>query len=118
MKTFSFSLYGGYQVNMDKGEVTIDYKGEKWWFITRAKPRTKTIPIEDILYVDYKESGMTFGYVRLITKENEDFPSSTYVARHDANSFMVEKDELTKLNEILDFLKKNGKKIEFRHLKA
>lgn len=118
MKTYSFKLYGGYKVTFEKTELTIDYQGEKWWFITRAKPRTKTISYKDVLQVDYKESGMTFGYVRLITKENVDYPSSSYVAQHDENAFMVEKDEINKLNEILDLLKKHCKNIEFNHLKA
>lgn len=118
MKTYSFKLYGGYKVTLDKTEITIDYQGEKWWFITRAKPRQKTISYEDILRVEYKESGMTFGYIRLITKENSEYPSSSYVARHDENAFMVEKDEKALLNEILDLLKKYCKKIEFVHMKA
>ena len=118
MNTFSFRLFGGYEVRMDKTEMMIDYAGEKLWFIQRAKPRTKTIAYRDILRVEYKEAGMTFGYVRLITQENEEFLSSTYVARHDENAFMVEKDELTKLNEVLDSLKKSNKAIEFVHMKA
>lgn len=118
MKTFSFKLFGGYNITIDQKEMKIDYLGEKWWIITKAKPRTKVIPLGEILRVDYKESGMTFGYVRLITKENEEYASSTYVARHDENAFMVEKDELAKLNEVLNLLKKHNKKIEFDQLKA
>lgn len=118
MNTFSFRLFGGYKVHLDKTEVTIDYAGEKFWFIQKAKPRTKTLAYGDILRVEYKESGMTFGYVRFITKENEAFLSSSYVAQHDENAFMIEKDEVTKLNEVLDILKKRCKKIEFIHMKA
>ena len=118
MKTYSFKLYGGYKVTLDKTELTIDYLGEKWLFIVRAKPRQKKIAYEDILRVEYKEAAMTFGYVRVITKENVDYPSSTYVARHDENAFMVEKDEKTPLNEVLDLLKKHCKNIEFVHMKA
>ena len=118
MNTFSFRLFGGYKVHLDKTEITIDYAGEKIWFIQRAKPRTKTIYYRDILRVEYKEAGMTFGYVRLITKENEEFLSSTYVAQHDENAFMVEKDELTKLNDVLDHLKKSNKAMELIHMKA
>lgn len=109
MNTFSFRLFGGYKVTIDQKEVTIDYAGEKLWFITRSKPRTKTTPFSDIMRIDYKESGMSFGYVRIITKENVDYPSSTYVAQHDANAFMLEKDELAKLNEVLDLLRKHAK---------
>ncbi|ATP42123.1 hypothetical protein CSE16_20085 [Solibacillus sp. R5-41] len=118
MKTFSFKLFGGYNIYIDQKEMKIEYLGEKWWIITKAKPRTKVIPFEGISRVDYKESGMTFGYVRLITNENIEYPSSSYVAQHDENAFMVEKDELAKLNEVLDLLKKHNKKIEFAHLKA
>lgn len=118
MKTFSFKLFGGYKVTIDKHNLTIDYHGEKWWFLTKAKPRKKTIAFEDIIRVDYKESGMTFGYVRIITKENEEYLSSSYVAQHDLNSFMVEKDEAVKLIEVLDLLKKHCKTIQFEHLKA
>lgn len=118
MKTFSFKLYGGYEVTVNKSDITIDYLGEKWWFITKAKPRTKTLLFEEILRVDYKESGMTFGYVRLMTQATINYPSSTYVAQHDENAFMVEKDEIEKLNEILDLLKKKCKTIEFAQLKS
>lgn len=118
MKTFSFKLFGGYNITIDPKEMKIDYLGEKWWFITKAKPRTKIIPLEEVTRVDYKEAGITFGYVRLITNENEEYLSSSYVAQHDVNAFMVEKDELAKLNEVLDLLKKHHKKIEFVHLKA
>lgn len=118
MDTFSFKLFGGYKVHLDKTEVTVDYAGEKFWFIQKAKPRKKTLEYIDILRVDYKEAGMTFGYVRLITKENEEFLSSSYVAQHDENAFMVEKEELPKLNGVLDILKKRCKTIEFVHLKA
>jgi hypothetical protein len=118
MKTFSFRLFGGYQVEIDKNEVTIDYNGEKWWIITKAKPRKKTIAFDNLLRIDYKESGMTFGYVRFITKENEEYLSSSYVAQHDESAFMVEKDELTKLNEVLSLLKKYNKNIEIKQLKA
>lgn len=118
METFSFRLFGGYKVHLDKTEITIDYAGEKFWFIQKAKPRKKTIAYSDILQVDYKEAGMTFGYVRLITKENVEFLSSSYVAQHDENAFMIEKDELAKLNDVLDILKKRCKTIEFAHLKA
>lgn len=118
MNTFSFRLYGGYKVHLDKSEVTIDYAGEKFLFIQKAKPRTKTLAYSDLLRVEYKEAGMTFGYVRFITKENEEFLSSSYVAQHDENAFMVEKDELTKLNSVLDILKKYCKTIEFLHMKA
>ena len=80
MKTFNFKLFGGYTVKIDKTDVTVDYAGEKWLFITRAKPRTKTIVFDDILRVEYKESGsLAFGYVRFITKENEAYPSSSYI---------------------------------------
>lgn len=118
MKTFSFRLFGGYKVTIGDRDMTIDYNGEKWWFITRAKPRTKTIAFDEIVRVDYKESGMTFGYIRLVTKENEEYASSSYVAQHDPNSFMIEKDEVAKLNEVLDLLKKHCKKIQFDQLKA
>lgn len=118
MKTFSFKLFGGYNIDIDQKEMKIDYLGEKWWIITKAKPRKKVIPFGEIIRVDYKEAGMTFGYVRLITNENEEYPSSTYVAQHDENAFMVEKDELAKLNEVLGLLKKHNKEIEFSQLKA
>lgn len=118
MTTFSFRLFGGYKVTINEKEMTIHYNGEKFWIFTKAKPRTKTIAFADILRVDYKESGMTFGYVRLITKENEAYISSSYVAEHDENAFMVEKDELVPLNNVLDLLKKRCKTIEFDHLKA
>lgn len=118
MKTYSFKLFGGYQVEVDKNEVAIDYNGEKWWIITRAKPRKKTIAFDELIRIDYKESGITFGYVRFITKENEEYLSSSYVAQHDENAFMVEKDELAKLNEVLELLKKYNKNIEIKLLKA
>lgn len=118
MTVFSFRLFGGYKVTMNDKEMTIDYNGEKFWIFTTAKPRTKTIAFSTIVRVDYKEAGMTFGYVRLITKDNEEYLSSSYVAQHDENAFMVEKDELVKLNEVLDLLKKRCKTIEFEHLKA
>ena len=119
MKTFNFKLFGGYTVKIDKTDVTVDYAGEKWLFITRAKPRTKTIVFDDILRVEYKESGsLAFGYVRFITKENEAYPSSSYVAQHDENAFMIEKDEVEKLNEVLDVLKKQLKNIQFVYMKA
>lgn len=118
MKTYSFKLFGGYKVMLDQTDLTIDYAGEKILFIKKAKPRMKTISYSDILRVEYKESGMTFGYVRLITKENVEYVSSMYVAQHDENAFMVEKDEVGKLNEVLDLLKKKCKNIEFIHMKA
>ena len=118
MKTFSFRLFGGYKVTLDDKGITIHYNGEKFWIFTSSKPRTKTIAFSDILRIDYKESGMTFGYVRLITKENVEYISSSYVAQHDENAFMVEKDELPLLNEVLDLLKKHCKTIEFEHMKA
>ncbi|MEK4427393.1 hypothetical protein [Solibacillus sp. FSL K6-1523] len=118
MKTFSFKLFGGYNIDIDQKEMKIDYLGEKWWILTKAKPRMKVIPLGEIKRVDYKEAGMKFGYVRLITNENEEYPSSTYVAQHDENAFMVEKDELSNLNEVLDLLKKHNKKIEFSYQKA
>lgn len=118
MTTLSFRLFGGYKVTFTDKDVTIHYHGEKFWIFTRAKARTKTIAYSDILRVDYKESGMTFGYVRLITSENEDYVSSSYVAEHDENAFMIEKDELALLNSALDLLKKHCKTIEFEHLKA
>ncbi len=118
MKTFSFKLFGGYNIDIDQKEMKIDYLGEKWWILTKAKPRMKIIPFGEISRVDYKEAGMTFGYVRLITNGNEEYPSSTSVAQHDENAFMVEKDELAKLHEVLNLLKKYNKKIEFAQLKA
>lgn len=118
MTKFSLRLFGGYKVTLNEKDMTIHYNGEKFWIFTSSKSRTKTIAYSDILRVDYKESGMTFGYMRLITKENEDYVSSTYVAQHDANAFMVEKDELVILNDVLDILKKKCKTIEFQHQKA
>ncbi|MGN7477803.1 hypothetical protein ACTHOQ_08095 [Solibacillus silvestris] len=118
MKTYSFKLFGGYKVTLDQTEITIDYAGEKFWFIKKAKPRMKKIPYKEVLRVEYKEAGMTFGYIRIITQENAPYPSSTYVAQHDENAFMVEKDEVGKLNEVLDLLKKLCKNIEFVQMKA
>lgn len=118
MKIYSFKLFGGYKVILDKTDITIDYAGEKFLFINKSKPRVKTISYNDILRVDYKEAGMTFGYVRLITAENAPYVSSTYVAQHDENAWMVEKDEISFLNEVLDILKKNCKDIQFAQLKA
>lgn len=118
MKTYSFKLFGGYKVMLDQKDIIIDYAGEKFLFIKKAKPRKKAIPYQEILRVDYKEAGMTFGYVRLITEHNAPYVSSSYVAQHDENSWMVEKDEIGKLNEVLDLLKKQCKNIEFVHMKA
>lgn len=118
MKTYSFRLFGGYKVSLDKKDITIDYAGEKFLFINKSKPRMKTVSYNDILRVEYKEAGMTFGYVRLITEENAPYVSSTYVAQHDENAWMVEKDESSKLNEVLDILKKQCNHIQFVQMKA
>lgn len=118
MKTYSFKLFGGYKVTLDKTDLTIDYAGENFLFIKKAKPRTKTIPYGDILRVEYKEAGMTFGYVRLITTENAPYVSSTSVAKIDENAWMVERDEERFLNDVLELLRKQCKNIQFAKMKA
>lgn len=107
MSTFSFKLFGGYKVTLDKYDVTIQYAGEKFLFFQKSKPREKTFSLKEIIRVEYKEStSMTFGYIRFITESMDRYASSSYMARHDEYSFMVEKDELHQLNAVLNHINK------------
>ena len=107
MSTFSFKLFGGYTVTIEKSDVTIKYAGEKFLFFQKSKPREKTFSLNDIIRVDYKEAtNMTFGYVRFVTQPMDQYLSSSYMARHDEYSFMIEKDEVAQLNGVLGHVRK------------
>ena len=112
MKSFEFKLYGGFTLTFDKDTLTIQVNGVKGMFFQRVKPRHKVIPYDQILRVDYKGAGMTVGYVRFITPELIDYPSSMYVAENDENSLIFEKDELEKFNELMDYLHKKLPNVE------
>ena len=112
MKSFEFKLYGGFTLTFDKEALTIDVKGMKGLFFQRVKPRHKVIPYDQILRVDYKGAGMTVGYIRFITPELVDYPSSMYVAEHDENSLIFEKDELEKFNELMNYIHKKLPQVE------
>ena len=104
MKTFEFKMQGGTTIEVDKDAITISIKGIKGRFFHRVKPRTKTIPLNEVLRLDYKGAGMTIGYLRVITKELLPYPSSMYVAEHDPNSFIYDKDERQKFSDLMDEL--------------
>lgn len=107
MSTFSFKLFGGYKVTLDNKNITIQYAGEKFLFFQKSKPRENTFSLNDIIRVDYKEAtSMTFGYVRFVTAEMDQYVSSSYMARHDVYSFMVERDEVHQLNAVLGQINK------------
>ena len=112
MKSFEFKLYGGFTLTFDKETLTIDVKGVKGLFFQRVKPRHKVIPLDQILRIDYKGAGMTVGYVRFITPELVDYPSSMYVAENDENSLIFEKDELENFNVLMDYLHKKLPQVE------
>lgn len=117
MTTFEFSLFGGYTITFEKEQMTIDVKGEKGWFFYRMKPRSKTIRYEDLLFIDYKEPGRAVGYVRFVTDEIKDYPSSQFVAQVDENSFLVERDEKEKYQELMMFVRKKLPNIAMNPLK-
>ncbi len=112
MKSFKFKLYGGFTLTFENDTLTIDVNGMKGLIFQRVKPRHKVIPYDQILRIDYKGAGMTVGYVRFITPELVDYPSSIYVAENDENSLIFEKDELQKFNELMDYLHKKLPNVE------
>lgn len=116
MKTFEFQHHGGITVQLDKEHMTIDVKGKKKLF-KKVKPRTKTIPYSEILRIDYKEGGLNVGYLRVITKEIEEYPSSFYVAQIDENSIIFEKEEMDTFNLLMDALQKKLPSVEKVHKK-
>lgn len=117
MKSFEFKLYGGITITFEKEQMVIDVKGVKGLFFQRIKPRHKIIRYEDIIKIDYKEAGYTVGYIRIITPEIENYPSSQYVAEVDENSIIFEKDEKDNFQELMMYLHKKLPKIEKNQMK-
>ena len=107
MQTFIFKSFGGYEVTLDQQVITIHYAGQKKLF-SKAKPRTQAIALADITGVDYKEPGkMQEGFVRFITERNAQYLSSIYMARHDADSFIVEVEEWQQVEKLFNLIKKS-----------
>lgn len=116
MQTFKFRSFGGYEVSFDKNVITINYAGQKKLF-SKAKPRTQSITLANLLAVDYKEPGkMQEGFVRFLTEQNAQYLSSVYMARHDADSFIVEVDEWQQVEKLFDLIKKR-KNVQFNKQK-
>ena len=111
MKSFEFKLYGGITITFEKEHMEIDVKGVKGLFFQRVKPRHKAIRYDEIVKVDYKEAGYTIGYIRFVTPEIENYPSSQYVAEVDENSIIFEKDEKEKYESWKNWLDVNYRKL-------
>lgn len=106
MQTFKFKSFGGYEVTFDQNVITIHYAGQKKLF-SKAKPRTQSIALGDLMAVDFKEPGkMQEGFVRFLTPRNEKYLSSVYMARHDADSFIVELDEWAQVEKLFELIRK------------
>lgn len=105
MNTFHFRLNGGYTITLDEEALTIEVKGKKG-LIKRVKPRTKTIPYDQIIRIDYKKAGITIGYIRFVTPKIDPYPSSLYVAEIDENALIFESDELEQFNLLMQAINK------------
>lgn len=106
MQTFTFRSFGGYEVTLDQNVITIQYVGQKKLF-SKAKPRTQSIEIADLIAIDYKIPGkLQEGFVRFLTPRNEMYLSSVYMARHDVDSFIVETDEWPQVEKLFDLIRK------------
>lgn len=106
MNQFEFKLHGGITVQFEEDKMIIEVKGVKGLFFQRIKPRTVVIPFKDIKKIDYKGAGITIGYIRFITPEIEEFPSSMYVAESCPYSVIFEKDEMETFNKFLKHIQK------------
>ena len=118
MQTFKFRSYGGYEVTFENDDITINYAGEKKLFFSKSKPRTQIINLSEIKAVDYKEPGkLQYGFVRFLTAQNEQYLSSVYMAKHDADSFIVETDEWSQTEKLFDLIRKKRKGVPFNKQK-
>lgn len=106
MTSYKFDVHGGTTIDIGEDAITISVAGVKGWIFQRIKPSTKSIPLQDIVRVDYKKASVTVGYVRFITPDYLDYPSSIYVAEHDPQAFIFQKEDNPKFEQLMFDLKK------------
>lgn len=112
METFEFQGNGGYTVTLTEDELVIECKGVKsFWIFYHVKPRVQRIALQELIRVDTKAPGMRPGYARFITKELLEYPSSSYVAVHDPNSVMLEKEDEKAFERLYKLLRKSAKHV-------
>ena len=117
MRSFKFNVHGGATIDVDHNSITISVAGVKGWLFQRIKPRTKTIPFDQIVRFDYKQASVTVGYLRIITPDYEEYPSSLYVAEHDPQAFIFPKEDTIVFNELMRELQKMCPNIKRQQLK-
>lgn len=106
MKSFKFNVHGGATVELTDDSITISVVGVKGWIFQRIKSRTKTVPFNEIVRFDYKKANITVGYLRIITPDYEEYPSSLYVAEHDPQAFIFDKDDMHVFTQLMMELQK------------
>lgn len=106
MSSYQFNINGGTTVELHEDAITISVKGIKGWLFQRVKPRSNTIAFKDIVRIDYKKASITVGYIRVITPDYLEYPSSLYVAEHDPQAFIFEKEDMAIFEQLMTELHK------------
>lgn len=106
MGSYTFDVHGGTTVDITNDTVTISVVGVKGWIFQRIKPSTNTIQLKDVVRIDYKKPNITVGFIRFMTPDYLEYPSSVYVAEHDPQAFIFDKADAAKFEQIMMELKK------------
>lgn len=106
MSSYTFNVHGGTTVELTDDAIKISVVGVKGWIFQRIKPSTNTIQLKDIVRIDYKNASITVGFVRFITPDYLEYPSSLYVAEHDPQAFIFDKDDTQLFEQLMMDLKK------------
>ncbi|MCM3316692.1 DUF4429 domain-containing protein [Rummeliibacillus stabekisii] len=103
-KTFEFKSNGKFTVSVDEHYVKIQPKGFANFVNKGGSKGEKSIPIKSITAIQFKEPGMTTGYIQFAYSGSTETKGGSLSAVKDENSITFNKKELAQAKEFVELI--------------
>lgn len=103
-KVFEFTSNGKFNVTVDDYNVKIQPKGFMNYMNKGGSKGEKSIPIKSITAIQFKEPGLTTGYVQFAYSGSSETKGGSMSAVKDENSITFVKKELAKARELVELI--------------
>ncbi|MDM5248803.1 MULTISPECIES: DUF4429 domain-containing protein [unclassified Lysinibacillus] len=103
-KVFEFKSNGKFIVTVDDYNVKIQPKGFSNFINKGGSKGEKSIPIKSITAIQFKEPGLTTGYVQFAYSGSSETKGGTMAAVKDENTITFVKKELKQAREMVDLI--------------
>ncbi len=103
-KVYDFKSNGKFTVTVDDYNVKIQSKGFSNFINKGGSKGEKSIPIKSITAIQFKEPGLTTGYIQFAYSGSSETKGGTMAAVKDENSITFVKKELKQAREMVDLI--------------